>query len=129
MLSEKQIAALEYLALPKRGGLTYEQIAEQIGTSSRTLQRWRHNPEFNEALKQKVVAMTLDKLPEVLESLPEIALNDRNAAMMRLYLQVHGLLSDNVNLHHKTAANESGAVDISAIRQRLAERGLAKKDA
>ena len=129
MLNEKQIVALEYLALPKRGGLTYEQIAEQVGTSSRTLQRWRNNPEFTEALKQRVVATTLDKLPEVLESLPEIALKDRNAAMMKLYLQVHGLLSDNVNLQHKTVANEPGVVDISAIRQRLAERGLANKDA
>lgn len=129
MLNEKQIAAIEYLALPKRGGMTYEQIAKQIGTSSRTLQRWRHNPEFNEALKQRVVAATLDRLPEVLESLPEIAINDRNAAMMKLYLQVHGLLSDNVNLQHKTVANETGAVDVTAIRQRLIERGLTNKDA
>lgn len=123
MLNEKQLAALEYLALPKRGGMTYEQIAEAIGTSSRTLQRWRNNPEFNAELKQRVVSATLDRLPEVLDSLPEIALADRNAAMMKLYLQVHGLLSDNVTLQHKSTVDNGGGIDFNAIRERLMKQG------
>jgi len=129
MLNEKQLATLEYLALPKRGGMTYEEIAEAIGTSSRTLQRWRQNPEFNEALKQRVVSTTLDRLPEVLSAMPDMILEDKSAAMMKVFLQMHSLLSDNVNVAHKTVASEGQGVDISALRQRLIDRGMTNKDA
>lgn len=129
MLNEKQIAALEYLALPKRGGMTYEEIATAIGTSSRTLQRWRQSPEFNEALKQRVVAATLDRLPEVLSAMPDMILEDKSASMMKIFLQMHSLLSDNVNVSHRTSASEGQGIDMNAIRQRLIERGLTNKDA
>ena len=40
-LNEKQIAAIEYLSLPKRGGMTFKQIAEEVGVSEQTIHRWR----------------------------------------------------------------------------------------
>ena len=129
MINEKQLAAIEYLALPKRGGMTYEEIGEAVGVSSRTLQRWRQNPEFNEALKQRVVSATLDRLPEVLNAMPDMILEDKSAAMMKVFLQMHSLLSDNVNVAHKSVASEGQGVDINAIRQRLSERGMTNKDA
>lgn len=54
-LSELQYAAIEFLALPKRGGLTYEQVAEKVGITDRTLRDWRKDDAFNDELKRQVV--------------------------------------------------------------------------
>lgn len=121
MLNEKQHAAITILSQPRRANMTYQQVADEVGISVRTLVRWRNNPEFNEELKRTVVSNTLDRLPEVLESLPDIALKDRNAAMMKLYLQMHGLLSDKLELNHKATQQDAG-VDIEAIKARLQQR-------
>lgn len=64
-LSEKQIAAIEYLALPKLGGKTYEQIAEEVGVSDRTLRNWRNDDTFVAELNKKIVRNTQERLPEV----------------------------------------------------------------
>jgi transcriptional regulator with XRE-family HTH domain len=79
-LSELQIAAIEFLALPKRGGLTYEQVAEKVGITDRTLRDWRKDDAFNEELKRQVVRNTLDRLPEIMASTA-----DHTAAMFRTH--------------------------------------------
>ena len=77
-LNEKQIAAIEYLALPKRGGLTYEQIAKEVGVNERTLNRWRNEDYFNEALNRRIVRSLSDRLPEVMASVPDHIINEGN---------------------------------------------------
>ena len=124
MLNEKQMAAITILSQPRRANKTYQEVADDVGVSLRTLMRWKNSPEFNDELKKVVVAKTLDRLPEVLESLPEIAMKDRSAAMMKLYLQMHGLLSDKLELNHKATQQDAG-VDIEAIRARLQQRNEA----
>ena len=121
MLNEKQHAAITILSQPKRAGMTYQQVADEIGISVRTLVRWRNNPEFNEELKRVVISKTIDRLPEVLEAIPDMILKDRNAAMVKVFLQMHGVLNDKIELNHK-AAQQDGGVDIEAIRARLMQR-------
>lgn len=101
-LNEKQIAAIEFLALPKRGGLTYAQIAEKVGVDERTLYRWKNDDFFNEQLKRKIIANTIDRLPEVMDSVPDHIIKDGNAAMLRTLLQAHGLLTDKVEVENKS---------------------------
>lgn len=114
-LNDKQYAAIAILAQPKRGGLTYEQVAEQVGVSRDTLLRWRKQDEFNEELKRQIVSNTLDRLPEVMDSIPDHIIKDGNAAMFRTLLQAHGLLTDKVEVETKNEAT----VDVEAIKERL----------
>lgn len=117
-LSEMQYAAIAILSLPKRGGLTYEQVAEQVGVDVRTIHRWRQDDRFNDELKRKIMRDTLDRLPEVQASIPDHIINDGNAAMYRTMMQSLGLLTDKVEVE----TTQKGAVDIEAIRAKLAAK-------
>ncbi len=108
-LSEKQIAAIEFLSLPNRGGLTYEQIAEEVGVSSVSLRKWRKDDTFNDELKRQVVRNTIDRLPDIMASIPDHIIKDGNAAMLRTLLQTHGMLTDKVEV--ETKGNNDGDVD------------------
>lgn len=114
-LTEAQIAAIEYLSLPKRGELTYEQIAEQVGVSAVTLYKWRKDDRFNDELKREIVRKTLDRLPEIMASIPDHIINDGNAALFRTLLQAHSLLMDKVEVETK-----GSAVDMASIRDEIA---------
>lgn len=100
-LNDKQYAAIAILSRPKRGGLTYEQVADEVGVSRRTLQEWRKSDEFNEELKREIIRSTLDRMPEVMASIPDHIINSGNAAMLRTLLQAHGLLTDKVEVETK----------------------------
>ena len=119
-LNDKQIAAITYLSQPKRGGLTLDQVAEEVGVDVRTLHRWRRDDDFNTELKRTIVEKTIDRLPEVLEAVPDMILRDANAAMLKILLQTHGLLADKVEVDSKVSGG--GAIDIEAIRARLAKQ-------
>lgn len=114
-LSELQYAAIEFLALPKRGGLTYEQVAEKVGVTDRTLRDWRKDDAFIDELKRQVVRNTLDRLPEVMASVPDHIINDGNAAMLRTLLQAHGLLTDKVEVESKGGQ----AADVDAMKAEI----------
>lgn len=117
-LSPEQYAAIAILSLPKRGGMTYEQVADQVGVDVRTLHRWRSDDRFNDELKRKIMRDTLDRLPEVQASIPDHIINDGNAAMYRTMMQSLGLLTDKVEVE----TTQKGAVDIEAIRAKLAAK-------
>lgn len=116
-LNEKQYAAITLLSVPKRGGLTYEQIADQVGVSRRTLQEWRKSDDFTAELKNEIVRNTLDSLPEIMESIPRHIIDSGNAALFRTLLQAHGLLTERVELDTKG----SNAGDVEAMRAKIEE--------
>ncbi|MEK3887267.1 phBC6A51 family helix-turn-helix protein [Bacillus sp. FSL K6-3431] len=114
-LSELQVAAIEYLALPKRGGLTYEEVAEKVGVSSVTLRAWRKEDVFNDELKRQIVRNTIDRLPEVMASVPDHIINDGNAAMLRTLLQAHSLLTDKLEVETKG----NGDTDLNSMKAEI----------
>lgn len=114
-LSDKQYAAITYLSIPKRGGLTYEGVAEAVGVDVRTLHNWRKRDDFNDELKREIVRVTLDKLPDIMASIPGHIIEDGNAALFRTLLQAHGLLTEK----HEVEAKGSVGVDVDAIRERM----------
>lgn len=116
-LSDKQYAAIAYLSLPKRGGLTYEEVAAEVGVDVKTLREWRKKDAFNDELKREIVRVTLDRLPDIMASIPDHVINDGNAALFRTLLQAHGMLTDKVEVESKG----TGAVDVDAIRARMAD--------
>ncbi|GAA0413120.1 phBC6A51 family helix-turn-helix protein [Paenibacillus motobuensis] len=114
-LTADQLVAIEWLAKPKKGGKTYEEIAAMCGVTARTLENWRKKPEFDAEFRRAVKRVNDVRLPELVESLAEIAITDRNAAMAKLALQVGGILTDSVEVTTK-GGDET---DVEALRLRL----------
>ena len=118
-LSEKQIEAIEFLSQPKRGGLTYAEIAEKVGVTTMTLSRWRNDDTFYNELNRRIIRNTSDRLPEILASVPDHIIKDGNAAMLRTLLQAHGLLTDKVEVDTKSNGNDTDAMraEIERLKQ------------
>lgn len=114
-LNEKQYAAIEFLALPKRGGMTYEEIAAEVGVTDRTLRNWRKDETFNKALKEAIVRNTIDRLPDIFDAAIDGVITDKNAAMFRTILQAHGLLTDKLEVETKG----DNVVNTEELREKL----------
>lgn len=123
-LTDKQYAAITLLALPKRGGMTYQEVAEKVGVSSESLRQWRRRDDFNEELKKTIVRNTLDDLPDIMASIPDHIISDGNAALFRTLLQAHGMLTEK----HEVETKGDGGVDTDAIKARMAAWGSEDKD-
>jgi len=119
-LNEKQIAAIEYLSLPKRGGLTYAEIAERVGVTERQLYNWRQDATFMDEVVKRTIRRTAEYLPDIMASVPKHIIQDGNAAMLRTYLQSIGALTDKVEVETKDSAGadiESMRAEIERIRK------------
>ncbi|WP_088032789.1 phBC6A51 family helix-turn-helix protein [Evansella clarkii] len=116
-LTEKQLQAIEILST--NHGMEYKEIAAQVGVSDRTLRTWRNDDDFNRALKDAVVRKTLDRLPEVLASVPDHIITQGNAAMLRTFLQMHGLLTEKHEVESK--GNNGNTADMADIRSKVAQ--------
>lgn len=117
-LNDKQYAAIAILSQPKRGGLTYDQVAEQVGVSRTTLAEWRKRDDFNDELKRQIMRDTIERLPEVMASIPDHIINDGNAAMFRTLLQAQGLLTEKVEVATQSAGNDIDAIKADIERMR-----------
>ncbi|MEK4349645.1 helix-turn-helix domain-containing protein [Paenibacillus sp. FSL R5-0475] len=115
-LSAEQLIAIDWLAQPKKGGKTYEEIAELCGVTSRTLENWRKNAMFDAEFRRALRRNNDVRLPELLQSLADIAIRDGNAAMAKLALQVGGVLTESIEVTNK----DGEGTDIEALRLRVA---------
>src|SRR5690625_6329170 len=93
-LSEKQWAAIAILSQPQRGGLTYAEVAKEVCVARSTIYEWKKNERFEKALKDEIVRNTSDRLPDVLESVPEHVIKSGKASMLRTFLQMQGPLKE-----------------------------------
>ncbi|MCY8386542.1 phBC6A51 family helix-turn-helix protein [Bacillus inaquosorum] len=116
-LSEKQIAAIEFLAQPNRGGMTYDQIADAVGVTRQTLHNWRNNDDFYEELKRRIKKQSAERMPDIIASIPDHIINDGNAAMLRTYMQWHDMLTERTEVDVKNDGNN--IADIKAEIERL----------
>lgn len=113
-LNDLQYAAIAILSQPKRGGLTYEQVAEEVGVSRESLRLWRKRDDFNAELKDEIVRNTLDRLPEIMDSIPDHIILDGNAALFRTLLQAHGMLTEKHEIDTK-----GNSVDTDAMKAQI----------
>lgn len=113
-LSEAQLAAIAILAQPNRGGLNYQQVADEVGVSRQTLHEWRQKDVFHDALKREIVRNTTARLPDVFDSIVDNIIDTGNAAAFRTLVQLHGMLTDKVEVDQR-----NGSVDMDAIRAQL----------
>ncbi|QHA36864.1 transposase [Rossellomorea marisflavi] len=116
-LGPDHYAAIAMLALPKRGGKTYEEIAEELGVHVNTLYNWRRDELFQREYKREIVRASADRLPEIFAAIPAHIIKDGNAALFKTLLQANDMLTDRVEVSH----NSEESKDIDAIKARLAE--------
>lgn len=121
-LNAEQTVAIEWLSRPRRGGKTYEEVAAICGVHLNTLKKWRKDSTFDTELKRAIIRENSDRLPELIESLADIAIRDGNAAMAKLALQVNGMLTDKVEVETKGDT----VVDVDTLRERIS--ALRKRD-
>ena len=114
-LNEKQIAAIEFLSLPQRGGMTYAQIAEQVGVSERQLYTWRQDEDFMDAVVKRTIRKAAEYLPDIMASVPKHIIEDGNAAMLRTYMQSIGALTEKLEIDSK----DSSAEDVDKMRAEI----------
>lgn len=100
-LNDKQYAAIAILALPKRGNLTYKQVAERVGVAESTLHEWRKQDAFNDAMKTQVLRNAVEHLPDMFASIPKHVIDDGNAALFRTYIQALGMLTERLEVNTK----------------------------
>ena len=116
-LEASHYIAINYLALPKRGGLTMQQVADKAQVSRMTLYRWLDDPVFAAELKKRMIRNTRDVMPDMLNEAVKGVTEDRNAAMLKLFLQMNDMLTDAINVGDKL----DNAGDIDAMRKRIEE--------
>ncbi len=124
-LNEKQIAAIEYLSIPGRGGLTYAEIAERVGVTERQLYNWRQDDDFSDAVTKRTIRNSAEYLPDIMASVPKHIIEEGNAAMFRTYLQSIGALTEKLEV--KSSGDGDG--DVDKIREEIEQmRGRNGKD-
>lgn len=123
-LSELQYAAIALLALPKRGGLTYDEIAERVGVSRQTLYEWRNQDAFNDEMKKQVLRNAVEHLPDMYASIPQHVIQDGNAALFRTYLQSLGMLTEKVEVESK----DGNAANIDEMKAEIERMRKSRKD-
>ncbi|MED4892478.1 MULTISPECIES: phBC6A51 family helix-turn-helix protein [Heyndrickxia] len=123
-LNELQYAAVALLALPQRGGMTYDEIAERVGVSRQTLYEWRNQDAFNEELKKQVLRNAVEHLPDMYAAVPRHVIEEGNAALFRTYIQSLGMLTEKVEVENK----DGNAANIDDMKAEIERLRNARKD-
>lgn len=117
-MNEKQIAAIAIMSQPNKGGLTYDEIAKEVGVARSTIFEWKKQDDFYNALKSEIVRNTGDRLPEVFSSMIDNIVETGNAAAFRTLVQMHGLLTEKVELNTKASGDNVDAMKAEIERMR-----------
>lgn len=117
-LTVDQMVAVEWLSKPRQGGKTKEEIAAICGVSRSTLYNWIRLEEFDQALMAEMRRANRDRLPELIESLVDIAIEEKSAAMAKLALQVNGMLVDRHEVNR--GAPEVQTIDYDELDEEIA---------
>lgn len=78
--------------------MTKGAIATKLGINIRTLRRWELDPAFGAEYKRLVVQSTNSQMPEILDALADVVIDDRNEGFAKFLLQMHGMLKQTVEV-------------------------------
>jgi hypothetical protein len=111
--NEKQIKAIQILAMPNRGGMEFDEIADKVGISVRQLHRWRNIPEFKAAIVETSLDLVKDELPAVLLAHRKQA-EKGNVKAIELFYKLFGLLIERQEIETVTASKDKSNEDIDS---------------
>ena len=117
-LNTEHMTAIQYLALPHKGGKTDSEIAEICGVSRQTIYNWKQDPTFNAELKRQIVRNTAERLPELVDSMIEVAIAEGNASMAKLILTMNEMLTQHIEVKTDGSDNRQ---DIDELKARIAK--------
>ena len=118
--TDKQIAAIEILSQPKRGGLTYEQVADTVGVNRCTLLEWRRNDDFIQAVTKRAIMNLHADLPEVFAANMTRAKAGEVRSVELMYKLLELLVDKaEVIVEEKDGSNETVADDIKRLKEML----------
>jgi uncharacterized protein YpbB len=122
MLKPEQLQAVAYLSQPKQAGHTHEQIAEKVGVTRQTLYRWRQDIEFQDEIKREISRNTMNRIPEVIESLfiQATKANQPSAKAAELLLKTVSMLNDRLEVEDRTKRPTEKTSDIEAMKAEIA---------
>jgi transposase-like protein len=122
--NEKQIQAIGLLSMPNKGGLQFDEIAEQCGISVRQLHRWRKQPEFKQAIVEQSLENVKEVLPNVLKAHTKQA-ERGNIKAIELFYKLFGLLVEKQEIeqtvHNKDKDNDQLAKDLADLKSLIDE--------
>ncbi|WP_427036484.1 phBC6A51 family helix-turn-helix protein [Cytobacillus pseudoceanisediminis] len=122
--NEKQIQAIGLLSMPNKGGLQFDEIAEQCGISVRQLHRWRKQPEFKQAIVEQSLENVKEVLPNVLKAHQKQA-ERGNIKAIELFYKLFGLLVEKQEIeqtvHNKDKDNDQLAKDLADLKSLIDE--------
>ncbi|WP_240510193.1 phBC6A51 family helix-turn-helix protein [Virgibacillus profundi] len=105
-LGTEHYIAINYLALPDKGGLSYGEIAKKAGVTRKSLYSWRQDPLFQTEVNRRMRRTTLHRLPEMMEAMVQSAVEGHNAEALKLLLQLNDLLpTPGLSIEEKLMAN------------------------
>lgn len=99
-LTVAQHQAIQYMVLGDGKGRKMDdtEIARLCGVHRNTLREWRRKPLFEQAYKDAAVAISQDRLPEMLRSLTDAVIERGDAAAAKLLFRMYGLIGRRVNV-------------------------------
>lgn len=109
--------------------LTYEEIAEKVGASTKQLFNWRYeNPDFITYVNGLVSHAFMAKLPEVVEKHLDMTLKGNGSMKgIELFYKFGGLLVDKAEVK-QTEEGGQGVEELEERLQKLKERREGKKE-
>jgi transposase-like protein len=119
MLKPEQLEAIKYLAQPKNGGLTLDEVADKVGVSRQTLYRWRQELEFQDEIKREIGRNTMSRIPEVLEAMMKSAIQNGSSNAAKLILQSVGMLTDKLEVDDRTKRGNDSQNDIDEMKAEI----------
>lgn len=90
-LSPEQLLVAEILATPGRNGMTLDDIAAHIGTSTRTINRMRRDPAVMEYIRRRSLENVTQAMPAVMENLIQKAAKGDSIKAIEVYARIAGL--------------------------------------
>jgi len=126
MLRPEQQLAIHYLAQPKQGGLTKEEIAKECGVSRQSLHNWEQSEDFQNELRSKIGENILSRIPEVAEAMIESAVKNKSSNAAKILFQSAGLFKSQVEYTNKNK-EVAPVIDRNALKLRL-EKLKAEED-
>lgn len=129
-LTPQMITAIEFLLVKRGSNVKYSEVAQAVGVSVKTLERWRKLPEFQAEQRRRSIEIMGDSLPLVLDTLTRKAIGGNNKAI-ELFLKSVSVLRSDIEITARTVSddedrrsNEAIEAEIDRLRQELGLDGL-----
>lgn len=119
-LSAEMMLAAHWLALPKNGGRTLEDIAQEAGVSVRQLYTWRlEHVQFQEYVRQLTMANVSQHLPDIMDALTEKAKEGHSIRAVETWLKAQGMLQPEMIVRPGPPVEDRSDAAIEADIERL----------